>query len=162
MSKISATSSLLLRILLGPVLLLQGMHVRRTTPKLPEAHGARNGVQGKGLALRLLIGQQRRLCALLMQRFGVRQVFFTSIPPVHRFPALPQPLRWYLGRGATKFNERLTEWSFHEPHATLVKVEFPSESHYMASDGFHPGRPAYEWWARATAQAILTAGPLAQ
>ena len=42
-------------ILLGPLLLLQGRHVRRVTPLLPEPPGPREGRQGAGPPLRLLI-----------------------------------------------------------------------------------------------------------
>lgn len=41
--------------LLGPLLWLQGRHVRRVTPRLPEPPGARAGQSGCGPALRLLI-----------------------------------------------------------------------------------------------------------
>lgn len=111
----------------------------------------------KGIPEHRWIEQQRRLRSLLMQRFAVRQVFFASIQPMHRFPALPQPLRWYLGRGAKKFNHRLGEWTERDAHVTLVKVDFPLDSEHMASDGFHPGKPAYQLWARVMAHAIWTA-----
>jgi lysophospholipase L1-like esterase len=40
---------------LGPLLLLQGRHVRRVTPELPEPAGARVGVAGDGPTLRVLV-----------------------------------------------------------------------------------------------------------
>lgn len=40
---------------LGPILLVQGIYVRRTTPRLPEPTGVRYGVEGAGKPLRLLI-----------------------------------------------------------------------------------------------------------
>jgi hypothetical protein len=40
---------------LGPLLLLQGRHVRRVTPRLAEAVGPRDGTAGNGPPLRLLI-----------------------------------------------------------------------------------------------------------
>jgi hypothetical protein len=40
---------------LGPLLLLQGRHVRRVTPRLAEAAGPRDGTAGDGPPLRLLI-----------------------------------------------------------------------------------------------------------
>jgi lysophospholipase L1-like esterase len=46
------------RLLLGPVLLLQGRRVRRDTPRLPEAAGAREGLEASACgatALRLLV-----------------------------------------------------------------------------------------------------------
>lgn len=45
------------RIVLGPLLLAQGRHVRRTTPRLPEPDGPRSGTEGAGVApaLRVLV-----------------------------------------------------------------------------------------------------------
>ena len=40
---------------LAPLLILQGLYVRRVTPKLPEPPGKRSGVHGTGPPLRLLI-----------------------------------------------------------------------------------------------------------
>ncbi len=48
-------SSKLATVLLGPVLLCQGRSVRRRVPRLPEPPGAREGVAGRGPALRILI-----------------------------------------------------------------------------------------------------------
>jgi hypothetical protein len=42
-------------IVLGPVLLAQGRHVRRTVRLLPEPEGLREGDSGSGPLLRLLI-----------------------------------------------------------------------------------------------------------
>ncbi len=174
----------LAKVLLGPLLLAQGLYTRRVTPKLPEAEGERHGESGSGDVLRLLIvgdsaaagvgaatqgealsgrlverladgyqvawklwartgldsqgllelleqhapepfdvallsigvndvtssltldqwlARQQRLMALLCDRFAVRQIVVTPLPPMHLFPALPQPLRWFLdsGRGVS-------------------------------------------------------------
>ncbi len=40
---------------LGPILLAQGIYVRRVTPRLPEPTGVRHGVEGVGKSLRLLV-----------------------------------------------------------------------------------------------------------
>lgn len=40
---------------LGPLLWLQGRHVRRVTPRLPEPPGERSGMHGSGAPLRLLL-----------------------------------------------------------------------------------------------------------
>ena len=45
----------LAKVLLGPVLLAQGIYTRRMTPRLPEAEGERQGEAGSGDVLRLLI-----------------------------------------------------------------------------------------------------------
>lgn len=40
---------------LAPLLVVQGWYVKRVTPRLPEAEGARQGVAGRGQRLRLLV-----------------------------------------------------------------------------------------------------------
>lgn len=42
-------------LVMGPVLLAQGMYVRRTAPKLPEPEGPREGITGAGTPLSLMI-----------------------------------------------------------------------------------------------------------
>lgn len=180
----------LLTLVLSPVLLPQGLWVRWTTPKLPEAAGDRVGVDGQGQPIRLLvlgdsaaagvgvnhqkesligqivsclsshyevhwqlhattghttedvidriktlpeqtfdvvvtsvgvndvtrrihpdqwIEQQRVMLSLLKERFQARKICVTPVPPMHVFPALPQPLRWCLGRRAAALNARLEQ-----------------------------------------------------
>lgn len=50
--------SLAIKLALGPLLLLQALHTRRTTPKLPEADGPRQGLvgQGAGVVGLLIVG----------------------------------------------------------------------------------------------------------
>ncbi|MFO1375109.1 MAG: hypothetical protein U1E99_11105 [Agitococcus sp.] len=40
---------------LAPLLVVQGWYVKRITPRLPEAEGARQGITGQGQRLRLLV-----------------------------------------------------------------------------------------------------------
>ncbi len=46
---------LLIKILLGPLLLIQGLYVRKTIVKLPEPDGPRSGRCGSGPEINLLI-----------------------------------------------------------------------------------------------------------
>ena len=46
----TAAMSLAIKLALGPLLLAQAVHTRRTTPKLPEAAGPRHGECGPGAA----------------------------------------------------------------------------------------------------------------
>ena len=56
MGRAQAAVSLAIKLALGPLLLAQAVHTRRTVPKLPEATGPRQGVVGRGTpALGLLI-----------------------------------------------------------------------------------------------------------
>ncbi|MCP1418272.1 lysophospholipase L1-like esterase [Pseudomonas laurylsulfativorans] len=225
----------LAKILLGPVLLAQGLYTRRMTPKLPEAEGERQGKAGSGEVLRLLIvgdsaaagvgaltqdealsgrlverladdyqvswklwarsgldsqgllelleqhtpepfdvallsigvndvtssltldqwlARQRRLMALLCDRFAVRQIVVSPLPPMHLFPALPQPLRWFLGFRARAFNAQLADLATGVDECTMLSTPLAPEPGLMASDGFHPGPLLYRQWADDAARVI--------
>lgn len=220
---------------LGPLLLLQGRHVRRVTPRLPEPPGPRAGRHGEGAPLRLLVAgdsaaagvgaasqdealtgqlvaalsarralewrleartgyttadalahlealpadrydvivlslgvndvtsgigrarwmaRQAALADLLQARFSPRALLFTALPPMHLFPALPQPLRWYLGARAREFNAALADWLPRRPGCHLVLPEIDPDPAHIASDGFHPGPGAYAAWAGQLARDI--------
>jgi len=181
----------LMSLFLAPLLLLQGLYVRRTRIVLPEADGARCGTLGSGVRLSVLIAgdsaaagvgvdsqdraltgyftrelakqycvkwrliaksgsntgdltqhlcsvkgeefdivllslgvndvlsllsaahwseQLSDLTTLLLGQFGVKQIWFTSVPPMDQFPLLPHPLRWCLGRRSHVFNRVLEQY----------------------------------------------------
>jgi lysophospholipase L1-like esterase len=225
----------LIKLILAPVLLVQGLYVRRVTPKLPEPAGERSGVAGDGPHLRLLIlgdsaaagvgvasqaealsGQlvanlvadyrvswkllaqsgfdttqvmamvdrtatepfdavlvsvgvndvtgglsakewganMARLLDLLLWKYGARYVLLAPVPPMHAFPALPQPLRWYLGRRARRFNQALAELASSRVDCQLQTSDFLLQHDSLAADGFHPGAPVYALWANDTATTL--------
>lgn len=90
----------------------------------------------------------------LKQRHQAQQVILSALPPVHLFPALPQPLRWYLGRCATRLDRAQRRWVAGQSGCEVVGADFPMDLRYMADDGFHPGALAYEAWAGALAVQI--------
>jgi lysophospholipase L1-like esterase len=220
---------------LAPILIAQGLHARRVTPRLPEPPGERHGRLGSGPALRLLIAgdssaagvgaasqaealsgylgaelarscrvdwtlnaktgrtvrdvidalhaapaegfdvavvcvgvndvtgatrsaqwvaRLRELVGLLASRYGVAHVLFSSLPPMHLFPALPQPLRWCLGARARHFNDLLRGVVAADARCELLELQLPMQPRYIAADGFHPGADAYALWGRAAATAI--------
>ncbi len=226
---------MLATLALSPWLIGQGLYTRAKTPKLPEAKGPREGLNGEGSPLKVLVlgdsaaagvgvryqsealsGQLaqdlgkdfavawkllaqtgrdagevlalledepekvfdvavlsvgvndvtgrtsltawreslKRLHACLNTRFGVGHVFFSPIPPMHVFPALPQPLRWWLGRRAGQLNEVLAKMVNQHDDCTLLAGDYPIDPKLMAADGFHPGEEAYALWAREAAGAI--------
>lgn len=228
----------LIKIALAPILLLQGVYVRRVTPKLPEPSGERSGVLGSGPHLRLLIlgdsaaagvgvNQQSdalsgqlvsnlandyrvswkllaqsglntpevlalvestatepfdavlvsvgvndvtgcrvsasdwsasvaHLLDVLFWKYGARQVLLAPVPPMHLFPALPQPLRWFLGRRAKQFNTVLTALANNRQDCHVQASELPLRDGLLAADGFHPGAAVYSVWADNSAAAIRT------
>lgn len=229
-------SEMILKITLAPLLLVQGLYVRWRTPVLPEAEGDRQGCEGQGRALRLLVigdsaaagvgvvhqrdalvGQlvsrlretrqihwrliarkgigtldalrlveetaegsfdvavvslgvndvtggmsvadwitaQARLIDLLKARFAADRIILCPVPPMHAFPALPQPLRWYLGRRAMLFNARLAELIADRSDTGVVLQQqldiAGAMRELMAEDGFHPGPAIYARWAEEIA-----------
>ncbi len=219
--------------LLGaPVLLWQGHQVRRNTPRLPEPEGERQGSQGLGPPLRLLvlgdssaagvgvshfdasliaqlvkqlapqhqvswqliarsgwttadalkalschelqadvalialgvndiieglsrrtwIRQQRQLIRHLRDAHGLKHILLSAPPPMRDFPALPTPLRFYLGARADAFHRALRALS-EELHCHLMEIPQGSDTP-LAADGFHPGATLYARWAASAANKI--------
>lgn len=127
---------------------LQAMdHLRQLPPQHFDVAVISLGVNDitAGVSARRWITRLHQLTELLALRFQVRQVVFSPVPPMHLFPALPQPLRAYLGARARHFNQALTRYVGDEPRAALAQPELTGLS--TASDGFHPGAEAYAAWA---------------
>ncbi|MCF8043183.1 MAG: SGNH/GDSL hydrolase family protein [Desulfarculaceae bacterium] len=220
---------------LSPLMLAQGLYVRRTVPTLPEPEGPRQGELGQGPELRVLIvgdssaagvgaeyqeqalsgrlaealardfrvswllvaqsgfttqevidhlqvvtpqvwdvalsvtgvndatsgcrpkaflARQKRLVTLLRHRFQVKRVVLSGLPPMHRFPSLPQPLRWYLGARAQALDAALERWAGLQPVCDYLPLNFDMDVEDMADDGFHPGPKVYEQWGQAVAEVI--------
>ena len=95
-----------------------------------------------------------QLCECLQSRFSVRRVLLTPVPPMHAFPALPQPLRWYLGKRAASMNETMQAVTAQSRDWECIEPDFPLIDAFMASDGFHPGPEAYSVWAGTMARTI--------
>ncbi|WP_394388231.1 SGNH/GDSL hydrolase family protein [Shewanella woodyi] len=110
-------------------------------------------------------GQLGRLTQVLHHDFGAKQVWFTSVPPMERFPLLPQPLRWFLGRRAQEFNRVLASYVEQAECCGLVdlSVHLPKQEpdsiksakfSAMAADGFHPDESLYQLWGNSAANMI--------
>lgn len=97
---------------------------------------------------------QRRLRQLIRSRFGAHLLVVSGLPPVADFPALPQPLRWYLGRRAQQFDRALANDVRDEGDVRFVPINFEGDVSQMAPDGFHPGFEIYRNWAQKIAAAI--------
>ena len=100
------------------------------------------------------IAQQTELIELLRSRFGVQHIVFSAVPPLHAFPALPQPLRWFLGLRAQNFNAALANLLQTHPEHQLFQMQFVQRESVLASDGFHPGWGTYLYWGYEVAQRI--------
>jgi lysophospholipase L1-like esterase len=87
---------------------------------------------------------------------GARIAVFSGMPPVHDFPALPQPLRFYLGLWSKWLDSHLQAWARQQGHiycpieSTLNQASVAD----MASDGYHPGPRIYQAWGIQVAALI--------
>lgn len=100
-----------------------------------------------GLSTRTWLRQQTQLLEVLRRQYQPNLILLTCVPPMHAFPALPQPLRWFLGRQARLFNRALCRQVADEPDCRFVAPDFPLTASYIAQDGFHPNEKAYALWA---------------
>lgn len=97
------------------------------------------------------VAAREALANALRNAAGARHVAFAPVPPIHRFPALPQPLRAVMGRDAQRHNQALRQWAGTRPDVSVVPMTMPLHEGVMAEDGFHPGGPVYAYCARAMA-----------
>jgi len=99
--------------------------------------------------------RQAQLRELLRDKFGVRTLIVSGLPPMHAFPALPQPLRWHLGCRATEFDEDLKADVAADGRAAYIDLRSDADIRLAASDGFHPGPGVYSLWADRAATIIF-------
>lgn len=239
----------IVKLLISPIIILQGLYVKRVTPRLPEAKGERSGIslsstesqasesEGQAETSLLVLGdsaaagvgvehQSEALlghildnineqtvrwqllantgdnCAQLLKKaeafhqqdkdldfqhvvisigvndvtgstpikvwvdnltklinvlqhdFNAQKIYFSALPPMHAFPALPQPLRWLLGQRAVVLNKVLRKLVAQQANCFMVEASFPLEQGFIADDGFHPGADAYKLWGTHVAQMV--------
>jgi lysophospholipase L1-like esterase len=227
------------KIALAPALLLQGLHLRKTALRLPEAEGPRSGTAGTGTVdpLRVLfVGDssaagvgvdwqheamphqaaefiaaalQRPVCWQLIARSGVNTreavdlfqaqraepadvvvtalgvndvtaqrsamrfiadyaellgrvrertgaqwAVISGLPSMHLLPAVPQPLRWYLGQCAARLDGSLRRFCASDDQRRFISLRW-AETQEMARDRFHPGRAQYRHWAELVAGQVV-------
>ncbi|MFD0685228.1 SGNH/GDSL hydrolase family protein [Actinomadura fibrosa] len=104
--------------------------------------------------LRRWTADMTALIEALRDRYGGAAVLIAGMPPVHRFPALPQPLRRVLGERARAMDELMAEaaragGALHVP----VDEAMARDPRLFASDGFHPSPAGYRAWAEDLARA---------
>ena len=94
----------------------------------------------------------RQLADELAPRFPAPLVLL-SVPPMHRFTALPQPLRLMMGWRARQVDQVKRDLAGRFPE-TFFYIGYPpmTDTALLASDGYHPGALGY----RAMAEAIAS------
>ncbi|MBO2459988.1 SGNH/GDSL hydrolase family protein [Actinomadura violacea] len=97
------------------------------------------------------------LVAVLRGGYGDAAVLVAGMPPVHRFPALPRPLRTVLGDRARTM-DRITREAARAGGAVHVPMDeaMARDRRLFAADGFHPSADGYRTWADDLARALDT------
>jgi len=98
---------------------------------------------------------QHRLAELVQDRFEPELLIHSAMPPMRGFTALPQPLRWFMGRWTTEMNQRLEQWLPAGGNRVMLTPFEGDIRPCLASDGFHPGEHGYAVWANAFSRTIL-------
>jgi lysophospholipase L1-like esterase len=89
------------------------------------------------------VAAREALANRLRNVHGVAHVAFAPLPPVHRFPGLPQPLRWVAGADARRHDDALRTWAAQRGDVSHVPIDYALGARAMARDGFHPGAEVY-------------------
>jgi lysophospholipase L1-like esterase len=105
---------------------------------------------------RRALQQRAEMADWLLGDGHVQHVVFAPLPPVHRFPLLPEPLRRVLGADARRHDTALARWAATRADVSHIDIQFDLGPEAMAEDGFHPGEPVYRACGEALAAHIAT------
>ena len=108
----------------------------------------------RGVTRRTFTNRQRQLLTHLTGPIGARRVVVTAVPQMERFPALPQPLAWVLGRQAARLDQGLQQVAAEFPQARHLSLDLPNDPALIAPDGYHPSPRTYTIWGREAAHLL--------
>ena len=91
--------------------------------------------------------------AELVRSVPATEFHFCGVPPMHLFSALPQPLRWYLGRHARLMDGAMRDWCRAQGHGYCAS-DLSTDPRMLAADGYHPGPLLYPQWASHLAKVV--------
>jgi len=99
----------------------------------------------------------RRDLRAMLQELDTRckpgMLIVSGVPPVSRFPALPQPLRWVLGLKADVLDRVARELAPTLPRTQYVPLSVdPHDPVMLAEDGYHPSARGCTAWAQVLAE----------
>lgn len=105
--------------------------------------------------LRKWLNQTTTFLDLLTTKFAAKHIYTVNLPPMGKFPVLPQPLRWIIGLRVNRFDAAMAQYQSMRPEVTRLNLDLPLDPTLMASDGYHPGPEIYRLWAEEATEAIL-------
>lgn len=105
--------------------------------------------------------QSESLLNELETRFKTQHIFWSELPPMGKFIAMPQPLRWVMGQRRDLLSDALE--SYLKTRTGVRYLQGPDIfadtrekiEDWIAADGFHPGKKTYTLWAKIAAEHIL-------
>jgi hypothetical protein len=86
---------------------------------------------------------------------GAKHIVVSGMPPMHKFPLLPQPLRWIMGSRAKEFDSLQAINIGKCINKTYAPLTFDMDKSAMAIDGFHPGPRIYRQWGLNLSERIV-------
>ena len=98
---------------------------------------------------------QTRLAELIDLRFAPALLVHSAVPPMHACLALPQPLRWFMGRWARQMNHSLAQLLIEQVGRCMHWHPETTTTAGMAEDGIHPNSDGYAAWADGLSWRIL-------
>jgi lysophospholipase L1-like esterase len=103
----------------------------------------------------------RLLIADLRARVGPAPIVLASVPPMGRFPALPQPLRGVLGLRASALDRAARRFATTLPRVVHSPAHVQAVEGMFCADRFHPSIQGYSVWGSQLAESIapLLDGP---
>jgi len=97
------------------------------------------------------------LCDVLARDAHARLVVLLGVPPMHRFPSLPQPLRAFLGSRARALDHALGDVAGRREGTVHVPTPAQGDAELFCEDRFHPSERGYASWAAHAVGAIRPA-----
>ena len=77
--------------------------------------------------------------------------FFSAVPCVGRFSAIPKPLRYAFGYWEFLLQKSLIIFVNSKDNVFLLGERFPDGKEYFLEDGIHPSKLAYKLWSEKLA-----------
>ena len=110
------------------------------------------------MSARTWIKKQQQFYQLIQAKFQPELIIATGVPPMHLFPALPNPLSWLFGQYAKQMNLQLEKMVSKQKDMQWIEYDiqkYQSMNLEMAKDGFHPSKEIYQIWGKEVADRIL-------
>ena len=95
-----------------------------------------------------------KLIDAVRDEVGDALVLLSGVPPMDRFPALPQPLRFVLGARSASLERATVELAKRLQRVKHVPFAIEKDCEELfCGDGFHPSERGYQLWAEQLAAA---------